>query len=69
MNLDVIGMRIVLELEAADPEALLSSEALKALITLSRAGVAITRLDPAEGGADTPVVDRMREILVSRGRR
>lgn len=69
------AMRITIELEAADPDTLLSSEALKAFIALSRAGIEITRVDAARGQVhgtgvpDPPEVVRAREVLVSRGRR
>lgn len=62
-------MRIVLELEAADPDALLSSDALRAFDALVRAGIKVTRVDPATGIADPPIVGRLRDALVSRGRR
>jgi hypothetical protein len=62
-------MKIVLELEAADPEALLSSEALEAFITLARAGIEVTRVDPAMGITDPPIVCRMRDRLVGRSKR
>jgi hypothetical protein len=62
-------VRIILELESADPETLLSSDALEAFGALSRAGIHVTRVDPATGITDPPIVARMRETLVSRGRR
>lgn len=62
-------MKIVLELETADPEALLSGDALAAFNAFSEAGIHVTRVDPATGITDPPIVGRLRDALVSRGRR
>lgn len=59
----VLAVRIVLELETSDPEA------LRAFDALSRAGVEVIWVTPSEGGADPPIVTRLRDALVSRGRR
>lgn len=60
-------MRILFELETSDPEALLSSDARGAFDALSRVGVEVIWVTPSEGGADPPIVTRLRDALVSRG--
>ncbi len=58
-------MKIVLELETADPESLLSSDAPAAFKAMMRAGIKVTRVDPAGG---PPIVGRLRSpIQPSRG--